>query len=330
MYGSSASYPPGIALLGVIYLLFAVVVPAVGLMVRGREPDRVTGPLLGPFEVALLRSNARAIVVALAILRSGGLIVPDGRSFRVTSADRTGPGLFDLPVEVSRAILWTVAGSPGIRPRDVARELAPTLAHHREGLAERGYLRSARPGPLRVFLLLVLNGALVVIASAIVRVGPTTGFEIFVVMGLILACFGITYSAFSSVTNGPSRLTRVGRAALDRVVRDHEYLQPSRRPSWTAYGSSAAAMAVALFGAVAAADLYPEMIDWENELRVVAAPSGDGGGAVVGGDLSWDGGSDSCGAASCGGSGGGSGGGDGGGGADGGGGGGCGGGGCGG
>ncbi|GAA3391063.1 TIGR04222 domain-containing membrane protein [Cryptosporangium minutisporangium] len=227
------------------YVLFAALAIGATIVVRraltrGPAPQTLL-PLTDPMLVALLRGGPTlAVPTAIAALRSRHLVaaVPSGG---IVASRPTAEGLGPVEAATLRAVAsgrtrpWTILADGNVQ----AAISAAWFRLERDGLVpsarRRTYYRLAGLAPVPVLLLGIARFV------AGVAGGKPVG-----VLTVLLATLFVVELVFLLVS--PPLTTRAGRAAVRQEVRRHEHLRPSYRPAWGAYGSSGAAMGVALFG----------------------------------------------------------------------------------
>lgn len=118
-------------------------------------------------------------------------------------------------------------------------------------------------------------------------------------IGYLLLLMAVTaLVALVLAVQSPDRLTRAGRRVLDRIRADNRHLRPGLSPSMSAYGMTAAATAVALYGT---ASMWRTDPGFASAAGAPTATTGSSGGGSSG----YSGDSGSSGGSGCGGGGGG-------------------------
>ena len=229
-----------------------------------RPPD---GLAQRPYDVAYLNDGAHlALCAALSAMRRGGTVVPAGRG-AVVAAGRPDPRAEDLERAARRAAAAPVARAHLVRDGAVAAALGRIEGR----LVEAGLLVSpdARCRMRRAagWLFAVAGlGAVRVVAG--IGNGRPVGFLVVLVAATAI---------LAVVQRGAvPRRTRAGDAALRRLRDEHHVLSPTLTPDWTAYGPSAAALGVGVFGLGALWASDPAFAD-ELALQRAAAASGSVG-----------------------------------------------------
>ncbi|MFJ8578842.1 TIGR04222 domain-containing membrane protein [Micromonospora sp. NPDC093277] len=272
------------------YLLVAAVL-VVGTLVhrfRALAGAPVTGTgQLGPQQVAYLNGGDQlAVWTALGGLRHAGVvgIRPDRRL--TTTAATLPAGATPLDQAVVHA------AARGVRSGELRRDewVTRALDQLRDDLQRRGLAlgpdrRSAlRRGPMLIAALLVLGGIRAVVGLSN---GRPAGFLLLSLIPLVVAV--------ALLARVPWR-TRAAHRALRDLHREHTWLQPSATPAYATYGSSSAAMGVALFGTATIWAMDPGFAEQaEIQRQATAASAGSAGGSCstgssCGGDSSCGGG----------------------------------------
>lgn len=267
------------------YLLIGIVATVLSgvrraAVVRSWAP--IPEPSLSPTELGMLVGEQRAMMVALAWLRVAGAI------------DRRGVTVLGLRVEVDPLtaevyrrisaghVMWmpslrVAAGSTldGIRSDLVAQKLIVGTDYRRAiGWCAAPIAVVVLIGMIRLFLDVIGGRSIAILFILIV---------LFVILGAAVASTTAWWA--------DSLATPFGSRLLVQARRSNDHLRPQRRPSYATYGSTSAAMSVALFGPAAFILLDPEFAE---ELGVTEkgrseerdVDSGDRGDGIYGGSCS--------------------------------------------
>ena len=274
-----------------IYLGLLVIGTLLAIYLRrsGSGPDRADR-LPTPSEAALLAEGPdRAVYAAVAGLRAAGAIGP-GPGGRLAC---TGP----LPPDASRldgAVFEAARRGVPVRALWSDPLVASALIEVRASAANAGWLldaagrRRARLGGLSL-LGLALLGFLRIAAGAVNQ--RPAGFTLFLTLLTLMLAVAFLISVPPT--------SRAGRAALAQLRSRNAHLYPRQSPAWATYGSTGAALGVAIYGTAAIWAADPSFADATG----LPGPS-DSGSTSTGGDGGWgDGGGG--GGGGCGGGGGG-------------------------
>ncbi|WP_415971566.1 TIGR04222 domain-containing membrane protein [Rhodococcus sp. 077-4] len=207
--------------------------------------------VLTPPEVGALTSDTQAVLASLAMLRGADVIDSSGRSLRTpTTTELTHLDWF------TRIVLLRLGNgtAPLVRSRLFANT-SGARAKLRRGLVDEGLLygrSTLGASTIRVFPILFV----VAVGVARVTQGPRNGNPVLFLVGII-ALLLLTLP----FVHRRRRRTALGEAEVRRLRQENDYLAPSLRPSFTAYGPSRAGMSAALFGTSALMMLDPAMAD---------------------------------------------------------------------
>jgi uncharacterized protein (TIGR04222 family) len=242
-----------------------------------------------PAQAALLAEGPDRVVYAtVAGLRSAG-VIGAGTSGHMFASGTLPAGASRLDGAVYEA------ARRGVEMPALAADplVASALAEVQSTAASAGWLLdSAQRGRARRGAALMFAVAAVGAARTGSGVANDRPVGIIIFLTLIAIMVGVGFLATVP------RLSRAGRAALDRVRRRGAHLDPKKSPAWATYGATGAALGVALYGTAALWAADPAFAA-EAGLRRPAADSGySGGGDGGGGD---GGGGGGCGGGGCGG-----------------------------
>lgn len=231
----------------VLYVVVAVVAIGTGIVIRlrvgvGSGPPRdeeLTIP-----EVGMLSDPRQAVMAAVALLRTHGLVGSAGTAVRAPTPqehNRLDPFTLTIFARLGTS-RWTI--------ESLTSQSGWPVYHLYQHMVRLGYLLPVdfgarmRNGGLPIALV----GALGIV---LVPVGASGGepVEPLVCVLLFVPAFWQAVTRF-----GP---TSLGRDARQRIENRYQYLDPKHSPAYEAYGSMAAAMAVAVFGAEALAGVDP-------------------------------------------------------------------------
>jgi uncharacterized protein (TIGR04222 family) len=246
---------------------------------------------LHPQQVAYLTGRDRlAVYASLGGLRAAGAIGsgPD-RTLTQTGPLPTGA----TPLDVA---IYNAAGRR-IRARDVNTDqwVTGAVRQLREGLEADGF--AVAPGQRRTARVWALVAVVVLVAGAARLVdGMQNDRPVFFLFPLV---FVAAVTAVLVYARANVAQTHAAARALRELRVRHLHLSPRHSPSYATYGSSDAAMGVALFGTASLFASDPAFAADAEVQRVNASGGGDGGSSSSGGGGSCGGGS------SCGGGGGG-------------------------
>ncbi|MDI9893792.1 TIGR04222 domain-containing membrane protein [Rhodococcus sp. IEGM 1381] len=231
--------------------VLAVVLTVLGnwIAVHRSVPASSTGRVLTPPQIGSLTSDGQAVLASLAILRGADVIDSRGRSLRTpTNTELTRLDWF------TRIVLLRLGSgtAPLVRSRLFA-DTSGACAKLRRGLVDEGLLHG-RPtlgaSTIRVFPILFV----VAVGVARVTQGLRNGDPVLLLVGIIV----LLLMTLPFVHRRPRR-TALGEAEVRRLREENDYLAPSARPSFTAYGPSRAGLSAALFGTSALLVLDPAM-----------------------------------------------------------------------
>jgi uncharacterized protein (TIGR04222 family) len=233
----------------ILYLGAIVIAVAVTLLLRygltrGRQPRRP----LDAYETAYLAGGERQLLAtALTALRGAGVIGLNAERIRLTAGPRDRCAL-------DQAIIHSVPRHPINRADDllalpaVAREVAAI----RDGLAEDGLVLDAGARArwhLGAFPLWSVLG----LGLARLAAGYGAGKPVAYLAGALVLAAGLT--ALMALAYSP--VTRAGKELLEERRKEHHHLDPDQSPAWNTYGSDAAVLGAALFGAGALFSIDP-------------------------------------------------------------------------
>ncbi|MGV8874225.1 MAG: TIGR04222 domain-containing membrane protein [Rhodococcus sp. (in: high G+C Gram-positive bacteria)] len=244
---TSAEFLRWYSLAAVLAVVLTVVVNWIA--VHRSVPASSTGRVLTPPQVGSLTSDGQAVLASLAILRGADVIDSRGRSHRtLTTTELTRLDWF------TRIVLLRLGSgtAPLVRSRLFANT-SGACAKLRRGLVDEGLLHG-RPtlgsSTIRVFPIML------VVAVGVARVTQdlSNGDPMLFLVGII----ALLLLTLPFVHRRPRR-TALGEAEVRRLREENDYLAPSSRPSFTAYGPSRAGMSAALFGTSALLVLDPAM-----------------------------------------------------------------------
>ncbi|WP_069161371.1 TIGR04222 domain-containing membrane protein [Nocardia altamirensis] len=274
-----------------LYVLFVVLAVLLGIWLRLRvtrgaidnQGIAQPGSELSAPEVAMLFDDKRAVLTALAQLRSRDLIDSAAVPRRpMEQTDRQGLDPFTLSVyeRITSGVKPTVASLTAGSSADV-RQL-------RDSMIKRGYFPDA---DFRRKLWDAGLPVLIVGGVGVVRfIAGTLNDNPVAFLGLALLVQALCYWFLT----GKPRLTPLGRLARTNAMRNNGHLRPSNSPAYATYGVNSAALAAAIFGGAALISLDPGFA------QAVEPPSSSSG-SDGGGGGSDGGGGGGCGGGGCGG-----------------------------
>lgn len=217
------------------------------LALRGRSVNRD----LHPYEVAyLVGGRHRVVWSSLAALRTGEVIDAAGNGeIRIVGEPR-------MPLTpLDQAVLHAISQGMNTSVRSIP--LHPAV--RAEVDAMRGWLAAdglaANAAQRRRARLLGTLPLLAVLAAGFVRLVAGLGGH--KPVGL-LVMFLFVATIITLVKLQAPRVTRAGKRVTDMARARNSALSPSMSPSWATYGSSGAALGVALFGTAALVSLDPQ------------------------------------------------------------------------
>ncbi|MDF2585025.1 MAG: hypothetical protein K0R33_3668 [Mycobacterium sp.] len=282
---------------GWMYVVVAALVVSTAFAVVWRflapEPPTPLTEGIRATELAYLRSDAAAVVTALAALRASGRIMADGR---VDPRVPRGPESDWFTERVWRR----VADDPAHTVRTLIAACRADLPVLEQRLCERGLIRPAaerariRWGAVPALVTAVAGGALCVYTITQHPARFNTGAILLLTVVLTPFAVAVLPSLFSV-----DRRTRAGRRLLRAQQKQQDFLKPARRPAFATYGAGAVAMSTALFGTAALWSVDP---DYATSVELNGDADGGGDGASCGG---CGGGGGGAGCGGCGGGGGG-------------------------
>lgn len=253
---------PGPLLL-VLYVVVAVLAIGTGMVIRLRVGSASGSPrdeeLTVP-EVGMLSGPRWAVMAAVALLRTYGLVGSDGTAVRAPTPqehDRLDPFTLAIFARLSTS-------SRTIKSLTSQSQWHVSQLH--DHMVRCGYLvptdfgAQMRNGGLPIALVGALG--LVLFLAGVEHVGWVL---------LVVGFFWLAVTLFTP--------TSLGRDAQHRIKSRYQHLDPKHSPAYEAYGPMAAAMAVAVFGANALAGVDPGLA----KAMEANKPSGGGGGGGCGG-----------------------------------------------
>lgn len=270
-----------------VYVPIALLAVAVGFRLRWKATGTPVEPpaeqLTAP-ETGMLFGDERAVMAAVALLRSHDLVDSTGAAVR--RSDTRGPaGLDSFTLSVHERLdrsQQSIAAT--------TRLVHGPLETLRADLVRRGYLagddlrRTLRDAGMPVAIIDLLGGVRFV--AGLINGNPV------VFLGIILVLMGLAWWRIVA----PVRVTPMGRVARERAAMNNRHLRPSNSPSYTTYGPDAAAAAVAVYGAAALMVLDPALSESISAQQADGGSGGgDGGGGGGGGDGGGCGGCGGCG-----------------------------------
>ncbi|ROO83858.1 uncharacterized protein (TIGR04222 family) [Actinocorallia herbida] len=294
--GSEATWGiEGPAFLALYVLLAALAVALVVALRRGPAAGVSMPGDLTPPELALLAGgDHRAVAASLAGLRLAGAVAsaPGGKVLT------TGPAPAGA-APLDHAVLY--AAGAGIRSGDLVRQ--PAVAHElaavRAALIARGQLLGpAARNSIRLRALLLVPVLLLGAARVAAGIGAERPVGLIAAVLVVLAVVTAVMLA-----RAPERARAADHTVA--IARQRlEGLHPTNAPSYADHGSSAAALAVAVFGGAALIGMDPAFAaeaDLRTQLHQYSATSASSGGSSDSSGSSCSGGSSCGGSGGCGG-----------------------------
>ena len=250
------------------YALLAAVVLVAAITWRRQHTAGPAEPgTLTVTQLALLNGGRKlALYSSIAALRAAGVIDSTKGQLRIIESPPASASPLDRAVHeaaienVYQRALGDVPAVGAILDR-VESDLVGSgllLTREKRAFIRRGAL--AMVGVLAVGVARVVSGT---------QAGKPVGYLVLMLLGVGVLCVGL------SVVDQKSR---AARKLLDTYRRDSRHLAPSRRPAWSTYGPSGAALGVGLFGAGALWAADPAFAEAAAIQRIQPAAGGDGGG----------------------------------------------------